>query len=221
MGLLQRIKDLVLANLNDMVSRAENPEVMLNHYIEEGREGLKNLNVALNRAVADKLQLEEKIKETEKALTSWSRQAEVAVSQNREELARAALERKYDAEKHLESYRTQLAEQTQTVAEMRQNYDALEKRLQEAKGKRDELVMRQHRAEAQRKANEVMSTLSTTDAFDNIGRMEDKVERMEAEAKAAAIVNQDSVEEQLKGLEDQAKQSAVEAELARLKQTKG
>ena len=221
MGLLQRIKDLVLANLNDMVSRAENPEVMLNHYIEEGRDGLKNLNLELNRAVADKLQLEEKIKETEKALTSWSRQAEVAVGQNREELARAALERKYDAEKHLESYRTQLAEQTQTVAEMRQNYDALEKRLQEAKGKRDELVMRQHRAEAQRKANEVMSTLSTTDAFDNIGRMEDKVERMEAEAKAAAIVNQDSVEEQLKGLEDQAKQSAVEAELARLKQTKG
>ncbi len=221
MGLLQRIKDLVLANLNDMVSRAENPEVMLNHYIEEGRDGLKNLNLELNRAVADKLQLEEKIKETEKALTSWSRQAEVAVGQNREELARAALERKYDAEKHLESYRTQLSEQTQTVAEMRQNYDALEKRLQEAKGKRDELAMRQHRAEAQRRANEVMGTLSTTDAFDNIGRMEDKVERMEAEAKAAAVVNQDSVEEQLKSLEDQAKQSAVEAELARLKQTKG
>lgn len=221
MGLLQRIKDLVLANINELLSRAENPEVMLNHYIEEGRENLKELNIALNRAVADKLQLEKKIQQTEQAIQSWARQAQVAVGQGKDDLAREALERKYDAEKTLEGLRSQLAEQTVTVEQMRENYELLEKRLEEARAKRDELIMRQHRAEAQKKANEALGRLSQSSALDNIERMEDKVERMEAEARAAAMLASTTVEERFRALDDEARRSAVEAELERLKQTKG
>lgn len=221
MGLLQRIKDLVVANINELVSRAENPEVMLNHYIEEGRENLKELNIALNRAVADKLQLEKKIQQTEQAIQSWARQAQVAVGQGKDDLAREALQRKYDAEKTLAGLRNQLAEQGVTVEQMRENYELLEKRLEEARSKRDELIMRQHRADAQKKANEALGRLSQSSAIDNIDRMEDKVERMEAEARAAATLASTTVEERFRSLDDEAKQSAVEAELERLKQTKG
>lgn len=217
MGLLQRIKDLVLANLNELVSRAEDPEVMLNHYIEEGRENLKELNIALNRAVADKLQLERRIEQTEQAIRSWARQAEVAVGQGREDLAREALERKYDAEKALEGLRSQVAEQEVTVSQMRENYEGLERRLEEARRRRDDLVMRQHRAEAQKKANEALGRLSQADALDNMARMEDKVERMEAEARAAAMLASSTVEERFRSLDAGARRAAVEAELERLK----
>lgn len=221
MGLFQRIKDLVSANLNELVSRAENPEVMLNQYIEEARTELKNFNVQVNQAVADQLQLEAKIKSTREAIENWSKHATVAVQQGKDDLARQALEKKLNYEKELAEYEKQLEEQKGIVTQLRENYDALAEKLDQAKAQRDNLVMRQRRAQAQKKANEIVGRMSQTSAFENIDRMAEKVERIEVEAKAASLTAQSSLDEKFKDLEDEAGKSEVEEELRKLKEAQG
>ncbi|MGB9846634.1 MAG: PspA/IM30 family protein, partial [Desulfotomaculales bacterium] len=93
MGIFSRLKDLLEANISDLLNKAEDPEKMLNLYIERAGEELKEFNVQVNRAVADELALRQKIEASEKEIESWASQARVAVQQGRDDLARVALER--------------------------------------------------------------------------------------------------------------------------------
>ncbi|WP_027718482.1 PspA/IM30 family protein [Desulfovirgula thermocuniculi] len=216
--LFKRLKDLLEANITDLINRAEDPEKMLNLYIERAAEELKEFNVQVNRAVADELTLRRKIESTEKEIASWAAQAKVAVQQGRDDLARVALERKQEAQLNLESYRAQLAEQQKVVAELRENYRLLEEKLRRAKEERDQLVIRKRRAEALKEASEAVQQVAGTSALADFDRMREKVERLEAEARAGTLSLGSSLEDEFAQLEKAARQKSVEEELARLKE---
>ncbi|MFZ5631762.1 MAG: PspA/IM30 family protein [Bacillota bacterium] len=217
MGLFKKLKDLLEANLSDLINRAEDPEKMLNLYIERATEELKEFNVQVNRAVADELQLRQKIEGTEKEIQSWISQAKVAVLQGRDDLARIALERKQTAERNLEDFRLQLADQQKAVEELRANYRILEEKLNKARLERDSLVMRQRRAKALKQAGEAVSEVASSSALGDFDRMKEKVDRLEAEAKATSISLTGSVEDEFEKLKKESEKQAVDDELARLK----
>ncbi|HHW42829.1 MAG TPA: phage shock protein A [Desulfotomaculum sp.] len=217
MGLFKRLKDLLEANLSDLISRAEDPEKMLNLYIERATRELKEFNIQVNRAVADELMLKQKIEAAGKEMESWSTQARVAVQQGRDDLARTALERKQVAQASLESYQSQLAEQQKAVAELRENYRLLEEKLNKARAERDQLVIRQRRARAMKEANEAVQEVAGGSALADFDRMRDKVDRLEAEALASRVSLSNSVEDEFARLKEEAGKQAVEDELARLK----
>ncbi|MQL53647.1 phage shock protein A [Desulfofundulus thermobenzoicus] len=217
MGLFKRLKDLLEANLSDLISRAEDPEKMLNLYIERATRELKEFNIQVNRAVADELMLKQKIEAAGKEIESWSTQARVAVQQGRDDLARTALERKQVAQASLESYQSQLAEQQKAVAELRENYRLLEEKLNKARAERDQLVIRQRRARAMKEANEAVQEVAGGSALADFDRMRDKVDRLEAEAQASRVSLSNSVEDEFARLKEEAGKQAVEDELARLK----
>jgi len=221
MKLLRRLKDLLEANIADLISRAEDPEKMLNLYIERATEELKEFNVQVNRAVADELALRRKIEAAEKEIESWNSQARVAVQQGRDDLARVALERKQEAQASLENYRAQLAEQEKAVAELRENYRLLEEKLHKARAERDQLVIRKRRAEALKEASEAVQQAAGSSALSDFDRMREKVERLEAEARAGAISLGGSLEDEFAKLEEAARRQSVEEELARLKEELG
>ena len=216
--LFKRLKDLLEANIADLINRAEDPEKMLNLYIERAAEELKEFNVQVNRAVADELTLRRKIESTEKEIASWAAQAKVAVQQGRDDLARGALERKQEAQLNLESYRAQLTEQQKVVAELRENYRLLEEKLRRAKEARDQLVIRKRRAEALKEASEAVQQVAGASALSDFDRMREKVERLEAEARAGTLSLGSSLEDEFAQLEKAARQQSVEEELARLKE---
>ncbi|MBE3588697.1 MAG: PspA/IM30 family protein [Thermoanaerobacteraceae bacterium] len=217
MGLFKRLKDLLEANLSDLISRAEDPEKMLNLYIERATRELKEFNIQVNRAVADELMLKQKIEAAGKEIESWSTQARVAVQQGRDDLARTALERKQVAQASLESYQSQLAEQQKAVAELRENYRLLEEKLNKARAERDQLVIRQRRAKAMKEANEAVQEVAGGSALADFDRMRDKVDRLEAEAQASRVSLSNAVEDEFARLKEEAGKQAVEDELARLK----
>ena len=218
MGLFKRLKDLLEANLTDLISKAEDPEKLLNLYIERATEELKEFNIQVNRAVADELALRQKIEAAGKESDSWAAQAKVAVQQGRDDLARIALERKQTAQANLENYRAQLAEQEKAVAELRQNFRLLEEKLNKARAERDQLAIRQRRAEALKEASEAMREVAGGSALSDFDRMRDKVARLEAEARAGSLVLGGSVEDEFEQLKKAAQQQSVEEELARLKE---
>jgi phage shock protein A len=221
MGLFQRLKDLLEANISDLINKAEDPEKMLNLYIERATEELKEFNIQVNRSVADELQLRQKIEAAQKEAQSWISQAKVAVQQNRDDLARIALDRKQTAEKTLEDLRLQLADQQKAVEELRANYRILEEKLNKARTEKDSLVMRQRRAKALKQAGEAVKEISSSSALGDLDRMRDKVDRLEAEAKATSLSLTSSVEDEFDKLKKDAQNTAVDDELARLKDELG
>lgn len=217
MGLFKRLRDLLEANISDLVAKAEDPEKMLNLYVERATEELKQFNIQVNRAVADQLILRQKVEASQKEIESWTTQAKVAITQNRDDLAKIALERKKTAENNLLEYQTQLADQEKSVEELRSNYRLLEEKLNRAKSEKDQLVIRQRRAAAMKQANEAVQEIASGNALSDFDRMRDKVTRVEAEAQATRISAESSLEDEFAKLKKSADSSAVDDELARLK----
>jgi len=219
MGLFTRVKDLLQANIMDLVNKAEDPEKMLNLYVERATEEIRNFQVQVNRAVADKIQLEERIGNLRREIAERTGQATLAVQQGKDDLARTALTLKKQAETSLADYEAQLADQTKAVEELQENLRILTEKLEKAKQERNNLVMRQRRAETMKKANEAVSGLATHDPLADIDRMHERVERMEAEAKASRIMvsSGNSLEDQFAELQKSQANSEIDDELAKLK----
>lgn len=217
MGLFSRIKDVLHANLNDLIAKSEDPEKMLNLFIERATEELRNFSVQVNRAAADKILLEEKIADSNQEIEELSRQAVLAVQQNRDDLARTALSRKQRAEQSLADFEVQVKEQEHIVKDLQDNFQLLSEKLQKAKEERDTLVMRQRRAQTMKQASDALSGLGKNDPLGDIDRMRDRVERTEAEAKASRLTASSSFEAQMEALKRSSGSQEVEDELAQLK----
>lgn len=218
MGLFSKVKDLLQANIMDIVNKAEDPEKMLNLYVERATEEVRNFQIQVNRAIADKIQLEERIEGLRKEIAQRTEQATLAVQQGKDDLARTALTLKKQAETSMTDYESQLQDQAKAVEDLQENLRLLTEKLEKAKMERNNLVMRQRRAQTMKKANEAVSGLSTHDPLADIDRMKDRVERMEAEAKASrTMVNTNTIEDQFAELEKHKANSEVEDELAKLK----
>lgn len=219
MGLFSKVKDLLQANTADLINKAEDPEKMLNLYVERATEEVRNFQIQVNRALADKIQLEERIEGLNKEIELRSAQATLAVQQGKDDLARTALTYKKQDETSKKDFESQLVDQTKSVEDLQDNLRILTEKLEKAKMERNNLVMRQRRAQTMKKANEEISGLSTHDPLADIDRMKDRVERMEAEAKASGtIVQTNTIEDQFAELEKSKVNSEVEDELTRLKE---
>lgn len=219
MGVFTRVKDLLQANIMDLVNKAEDPEKMLNLYVERATEEVRNFQIQVNRAVADKIQLEERIENLNKEVAQRTEQATLAVQQGKDDLARTALTLKKQAETSVLDYQSQLGEQAKAVEDLQENLRILTEKLEKAKLERNNLVMRQRRAETMKKANEAVSGMSNQDPMANFDRMKERVERSEAEAKASKTMIQtgNSIEDQFAELQKGKANSEVEDELAQLK----
>ncbi|MDP4125862.1 MAG: PspA/IM30 family protein [Bacillota bacterium] len=218
MGIFNKVKDLLQANIMDMVNKSEDPEKMLNLYVERAMEEVRNFQIQVNRAVADKIQLEERIEDLNKEIEMRTGQATLAVQQGKDDLARTALTYKKQAEASRTDYEKQLTEQGKAVDDLQENLRVLTEKLEKAKMERNNLVMRQRRAQTMKNANEAISGLSSHDPLADIDRMKDRVERMEAEAKASrTMVSTNTIEDQFAELEKSKANAEVEDELAKLK----
>ena len=218
MGLFSKVKDLLQANIMDMVNKSEDPEKMLNLYVERAIEEVRNFQIQVNRAVADKIQLEERIEGLNKEIELRTGQATLAVQQGKDDLARTALTYKKQAEASRVDYEAQLLEQGKAVDDLQENLRVLTEKLEKAKMERNNLVMRQRRAQTMKNANEAISGLSSHDPLADIDRMKDRVERIEAEAKASrTMVSTNTIEDQFAELEKSKANTEVEDELAKLK----
>ena len=218
MGLFSKVKDLLQANIMDLVNKSEDPEKMLNLYVERAMEEVRNFHIQVNRAVADKIQLEERIVSLDKEVELRSEQAMLAVQQGKDDLARTALTYKKQAEASKLDYEAQLVDQAKAVDDLQENLRVLEEKLEKAKMERNNLVMRQRRAQTMKNANQAVSELTSHDPLSDIDRMKDRVQRMEAEAKASrTMVNTNTIEDQFAELEKSKANLEVENELASLK----
>ncbi len=186
MGIFQRLMTVIKANINALIGRAENPEKVLDQLLLEMRGQLAKTKQDVAAAIADEKRLQAQVEKEKRSAGEWERRAMLAVQEGRDDLAKEALMRHNEHLQHAQQlHETWLRHKADTDA-LKSSLRELNDRIEDAKRRKNLLVARQKRAEAQTRIQETMSTISNTSAFERFQRMEERIEEMEQQALAAA-----------------------------------
>ncbi len=186
MGIFSRLGTLIKSNLNDLISRAEDPEKMLNQVLLEMKNQLVEAKKQVAVAIGDEKRLKKQWDEQIVQAKEWERKAMLAVQAGDDELAREALVRQKEHEELTSQFEQQWHLQKDAVDKLKDQLRVLNNKIEEAKRKKNILVARAKRAEAQKTIQQTMAGISDTSAFDTFDRMAEKVDAIEAEAEAGA-----------------------------------
>jgi phage shock protein A len=184
MGIFSRLAQLIKSNLNDLISRSEDPEKMLNQVVLEMNNQLVEAKKQVAASIADEKRLAKQLEQEMANAQEWERRAMMAVRANNEELAKEALARKREYDELAATYRDQWTKQKTAVEQLKKALRLLNDKIEEAKRKKNVLIARKKRAEAQRAIQDTMSGLRDQSAFETFDRMAAKVDQIEAEAEA-------------------------------------
>ena len=186
MGIFSRLGTLIKSNINDLISRAEDPEKMLSQVLLEMQQQLVEAKKAVAVAIADEKRLQKQYNSELDKSKEWERKAMLAVRAGDDQLARQALVRKQEHENIAAQFQQQWIAQKGAVDKLKDALRLLANKIEEAKRKKNILVARKKRAEAQRQIASTMQGLGDTSAFDTFDRMAEKINLLEAEAEAGA-----------------------------------
>ncbi|MDY7027175.1 MAG: PspA/IM30 family protein [Spirochaetota bacterium] len=204
MGFFERIRRVLKGNLNQMISRAEDPEKMLNQLISEMSQQLKESKNSVASAIVDEKRLERLTKSAYEEAGKYEEQARAFVTAGKDAQAKEALLRKQEAEKQALQYREQWEAQHASVDKLKQALRQLQQKIDEAQRKKNLLIARSKRADAQRKIQETISSFNNNSAFETFDRMAKQIEEKEMRNEA------------LEELESSPPDDSLEAEFAKL-----
>jgi phage shock protein A len=184
MSIFNRIGTLLRSNVNAMITEAEDPEKMLNQSLIEMQQQLIEAKKQVALSIADEKRLAKQLENEKAQSEEWERKAMLAVKAGNDELAKEALMRKQEHDKLAHGFQEQWQAQKAAVEQLKSALTSLSAKIEDAKRKKNLLIARAKRAEAQKTIANTMSGMSENAAFDTMGRMEEKIDKMEAEAKA-------------------------------------
>ncbi len=214
MSFFNRVRDLVSANLNAMLDRAEDPEKMVNEYLRQLNEQLYEAKTRVASAMADETRLHNMMVQHQAEADQWQARAEAALRAGEEDLARQAVARKIQAQQIADSYRQQFEAQDQQVEELQNALVQLESRISEATARRDLIIAKKNRALTQEAIQQTVRGLSSASAMDKLDRMEERIDARLAQAEAMSKLEQGTLEARFADLE---RNQEVEQELAALR----
>ena len=201
MALMERVTTLLRANLNDLISKAEDPEKMLKQLVLDMENQLLQVKTQVAISMADQHLLQKKQKAQEDKAAEWMRKAELAVGKGQDDLARSALERYQSFTKLAEGYTRQVADQRLQVDTLRNALDKLDQKLSEAHAKCDLLLAQHRRARALSKTSDAQLAVGDRSNVASFDRMRQKVMRSEAVSQAKAELVADDVDRRFDVLE--------------------
>ncbi|WP_019030208.1 phage shock protein PspA [Colwellia piezophila] len=214
MGLFSRFTDIVNANLNGMLDKAEHPEKMIRLIIGEMEETLVEVRSTAAKNIAEQKTLARKIKFTQEGVTHWHNKAEVALSKGREDLARSALAQKQKCQAELTQLDGDNAQLTDLLAAIQEDAQRLQDKLNEAKRRQEALLLRQESAEVRLKVREKAIIHNIDEAMAKFERYQQKIDRLEAQVESYDFTENKDLSTQISELEQD---DSVEAELAEMK----
>lgn len=186
MGIFARLATLIKANLNDLISKSEDPEKMLNQIVVDMGTQLEEAKKQVASAIADDMRLAKQVEAETATAAEWERRAMLAVRAGDDALAKEALARRKEHAELAEQFRQQSQKQKAGVDQLKLALRALNNKIEEAKRKKGLLIARKKRAEAQKAIQETLGGMKSASAFEAFDDMSRRIEQMEAEAEAGA-----------------------------------
>ena len=191
MSIFDRIARLFRANVNDLISSAEQPEKMLNQIIIDMRSQLVKAKQQVAAAIADEKRLQDQAAQELREAEEWEHRAMLAVKEGRDDLAKQALMRRGEhVSRGSQLQLTWEAHKTETER-LKESLRGLNDNIEEATRKKNLLLAKQRRADAQKRISETMSSISEKSAFEAFARMEEKIDQNERQIRAHVEINEE------------------------------
>ncbi|CAM9691762.1 unnamed protein product [Chrysoparadoxa australica] len=217
MNLGDRFMRVAKANLNSLLAKVEDPEKVLEQAVEDMQRDLIKVRQSYAEVTATQKRLERQKEQADKLGEEWYKRAQLALQKGDENLAREALSRRQTQVDTSESLVGQIGVQNDAIDRLYTSMQALEGKITEAKGKKDQLIARARTAKTSQKVNDMLSDVGGNNSMSAFDRMQEKVEMLETKAEISSEMSGlagGGLEAQFKALEGG---SAVDAELAALK----
>ncbi|MCJ8157826.1 phage shock protein PspA [Sphingomonas sp. LaA6.9] len=215
MGIFSRTRDIIAANVTDLLDRAEDPAKMIRMIILEMEETLVEVRASAARTIADQKEMRRHIVKLDKLQESWTEKAELALSKDREDLAKAALMEKQKAADMSGQLQTEIAVLDDALRASEEDISKLQAKLREARARQNSIVARLESAHNRAKVREAYAGQKVEEAFSRFDLLERRVDMAEGRADALQLgAPQKTLEEEIAELRSSEK---VEAELAALK----
>jgi phage shock protein A len=214
MGIFSRTRDIVAANMSDMLDRAEDPAKMIRMIILEMEETLVEVRASAARTIADQKEMRRHIAKLEKLQENWTEKAELALSKDREDLAKAALIERQKASDMAVQLKAEIEVLDDALQASEADIAKLQQKLREARARQNSIVTRLESAHNRMKLREAYSGARVEDAFSRFDVLERRVDFAEGRADAAGMGEPKTLEDQFSELRSSDK---VDAELEALK----
>ncbi|GGZ16274.1 phage shock protein PspA [Novosphingobium colocasiae] len=220
MGIFSRTRDIIAANFNDLLDKAEDPAKMIRLIILEMEETLVEVRTSSARTIADQKELRRHVAKLESFQADWTDKAQLALSKDREDLARAALLEKKKAADMADQLRGEITVLDQSLRAYEEDIDKLQTRLREARSRQSSIAARLQSAENRVKLRSLLSSERVDEALLRFEQMERRVDYAEGRAEAMAMGDRrtPSLAEEIAALADGDK---IDAELAAMKRSMG
>jgi phage shock protein A len=202
MALLERVGTLLRANVNDLIEKAEDPEKIAKQLVLDMENQLLQLKTQVAIAIADQHLLQQKQKEHTEAIGEWHRKAEVAVEKQKDDLARAALERSLSHERLAAGFAQQLEDQRTEAETLRTAFTRLQQKLSETQSATEMLIAQRRRARTVGKAHAAHAAIDGPKRTHVLGRLRSSIERDEvSNLVSRTMIEGDSLEDRFTALE--------------------
>ncbi|EMD82954.1 phage shock protein PspA [Pacificimonas flava] len=214
MGIFSRTRDIIAANVTDLLDKAEDPAKMIRMIIMEMEETLVEVRASAARTIADQKELRRSIVKLERASIDWAEKAELALSKDREDLAKAALIEKQKTGGRAAQLQAEVDLLADSLTSYEKDIQKLEAKLREARARQGALLQRLETANNRVRVGTILKGEKTADAFSRFDILERRVDDAEGRADAFALGETQTLESQFAELQAS---EAVEAELEQLK----
>ena len=221
MGIFSRTRDIIAANFNDMLDKADDPQKMIRMIILEMEETLVEVRASAARTIADQKEMHRHTVKLDKLQADWSEKAQLAISKDREDLARAALVEKKKAVDMSEQLKQEIAVLDDALRAYEQDILKLQNRLREARSRQTAIAARLESAENRVKLRSLMTNERVDDALSRFDQLERRVDYAEGRADALSIADKSdkpSLADEIAALEGA---DAIDDELEQMKKALG
>jgi phage shock protein A len=200
MGIFTRFRDIISSNINAMLDKAEDPEKLIRLMIREMEDTLVEIKSACAGVMAGGKKIKRQLDGLGTRAQYWEEKAELAVSKGRDDLAREALVEKRKFNHRMETLEGDLAEHDLLIDQYQDDIRQLEEKLKSARDKQRMLVQRHIHARKKMQAQEELRRIDSSETVMKFDEIENRIERMEAEADLVNYGKKTSLEEELERL---------------------
>jgi len=214
MGIFTRFRDIISSNINAMLDKAEDPEKLIRLMIREMEDTLVEIKTACAGVMAGGKKINRQLEALRAKAHYWEEKAELAVKKGRDDLAREALVEKRKFNRRVETLQNDLAEHDLLIEQYQDDIRQLEEKLKSARDKQRMLTQRHIHAQRKKQAQEEMRRIDSSETVMKFDELENRIERMEAEADLVNYGKKTTLEEELERL---TVDEEIETELRALK----
>ncbi|WP_440053554.1 phage shock protein PspA [Pseudoalteromonas sp. T1lg65] len=213
MGIFSRFADIVNSNINAILDKAEDPEKMVRLIIQEMEDTLVEVRSTSAKTLAEKKELGRRLDQLKAQSDDWQAKAELALSKEREDLARAALIEKQKASEDVAALEKELEHVDTHIEKLQQEVSTLQDKLADAKARQKAIVLRQRSAESRLEVKKALDSSKVDDALSRFERFETKIDGLESQVESYDLGKKSLSDE----IADLQKNEKIDDELEQLK----